>query len=733
MFFLSEPPAPNHPSNDEIFFLFLIDHALQGIRDGGQFFLDLFYTYNGHSMPAPISLQIALAKVAKVDFYALSARVGFLFFLLKTALLFDLLTFRSKSPWKWLWLPLISALCFSVTQLSIFEFPFGCLGEGLYHLGLVLGIWGLARFPDRWPGLLWMALGGILASWSFAGGMLAWPVLLLGMVLLDYSKHRHYLFWFLSALIASWPYLYFLFAEGDFSSHMQGGESSPHRLWIQALGWPMAGAFSPSAAVLRGWTGLVLLLTGIGLLSFRKNRGLLQRSAPALMLLAFALLNAFQISLLRPRLAPWYTATFMFFWLGLVALAQEYLAWRRLEREKPGFKTLASLWAALALGLVLYFYQGSQRDVETYSFFLRNRIPAAASCYRLYETAPTYCEDQILSWNTGHYYLLSETARFLEKNRLATFGNRQRWSLQGDFISEQVRLQENPNIPDIAWSRDLRAQFVPFTAPHRLNLFLHAPNTVEWTVRLPAKLKRAELHSAVAISASAPEDPVADGVFFEVQAVSEGREGQRLFAQYLGPEQREWVPFRVSLKPYAGRTVTLRFGSSPGGNLGQDWTMLRFPYIDLELEPEEKNGAPHPVSEIRPENTDLNPLGPKPGLEDAILLPAPEAPLDLCLADFSHLVFRIPKRAGFYPRTVTFRLRIGGPQGYAREFSVPLIPLAGIESYRFDLKLLELDQKARLTGLEILPVAAFPDKPMIGIEAVRLTRKAGADFCAKGE
>jgi hypothetical protein len=98
---------------------------------------------------------------------------------------------------------------FSVSQISTFEFPLTTLQVGFNHVGFLIGVWALIRFSGQWKAIALVIGGGILASWSWACGVLTWPVFLLGMLLLNYRKLSHYLACLGAGAIAAWPYLYY--------------------------------------------------------------------------------------------------------------------------------------------------------------------------------------------------------------------------------------------------------------------------------------------------------------------------------------------------------------------------------------------------------------------------------------------------------------------------------------------------------------------------------------------
>ena len=80
-------------------------------------------------------------------------------------------------PARWPLLPLLSLLLFSTSRVSVFTFGEPALQYGLSQLGVAIAAFALACWPDRpIPLAQALAFGGILASWSWGGGIMTWPV-----------------------------------------------------------------------------------------------------------------------------------------------------------------------------------------------------------------------------------------------------------------------------------------------------------------------------------------------------------------------------------------------------------------------------------------------------------------------------------------------------------------------------------------------------------------------------
>ena len=79
-------------------------------------------------------------------------------------------------------------------------------------------------------------------------------------------------------------------------------------------------------------------------------------------------------------------------------------------------------------------------------------------------------------------------------------------------------------------------------------------------------------------------DPHADGAVFQVDVRADGRT-ERMGEVYINPiahpEQRCWLPLRVDLSRFAGRSVDLILSNSPGpaGNDYGDWCLWGDPRV----------------------------------------------------------------------------------------------------------------------------------------------------------
>ena len=758
-FILATTGANNLSSDDGNFINKFLGQVLEGTYHWQNFPRDTFF--DPHSLLFPGLVYLGLAYFADSNVYV-ALYLGLLLAAVKLLLLHSALTQtnQTRKGWeRWLLWPLLAALVFSVSQISSFEHSMPAVTGGLSSLGFVLGVWGLTRFPAQWRGVTLMVVGGVVASFSSGAGLVMWPIFLLGLIFLGFRKVGHYAFWLTAAALSAVPYLYFLFIYPRPGSHQSTLLSVFNYLFvIDTLGRPFVNGtgLNYSRMPISVWIGslgialFVIILSLLILLDRERRKLTLAQSAPALMLIAFALLTTWQISLFRDQIAPWYTTLSIVFWIGLLGLT--YVLWvnhatnaAQGRQRHWAIPLIARLLGVVVVGGLICLYASSNFSYTDKTLLMRTRAPASAACLRNYRTAPTYCEETLVIWQLGDPHYIERLAQPLERNHLSVFAPRQEWTLQGDFILDSVKIFETPGIPDIRWSEDLTATPVSWRDYRHLNLFLHTPNAISWTVSLPPNVEQADFHSAIAISQSTPFDPVADGVRFEVYLKREGGVEESIFSQYLAPGQRQWQPFTIPLSAYAGQTVTIRLTSSAGGNVIQDWAMYRYPYIDLLLNQGKDVDTAVSSKPFTPTLTDADARFDTTDSnlwQTSNMQPAPTAttatdtwtigqaprmeynrPLDLCVADYTHFYARLAALAN-YPIVLQITYKLKDEPEFVRWVTIPLFADGEMHEYTYDLKLLELNQQARLTGIRLSPVRAiaFSGETWVKISDFRLIR-----------
>src|SRR5262249_40748608 len=193
IYILATTGANTPSSDDEQFIPFFLGQIMSGRYHWLHFPRDTFQ--NTHVTMVPALVYVVMAYIDHLNIYHL-LYLGVLLAGVKVILLhntFTLLPGKPKRAVRVVLWPVLSWLIFSVSQISVFEHGFQTLKTGFNELGLALGIWAMIRFRHRWTAVALMAVGGILASFSFACGLILWPLFLGGMAATRFRKKSHYL------------------------------------------------------------------------------------------------------------------------------------------------------------------------------------------------------------------------------------------------------------------------------------------------------------------------------------------------------------------------------------------------------------------------------------------------------------------------------------------------------------------------------------------------------------
>lgn len=759
----------NNPSDDYIAYFVsgLVDRVAAGTYDWRGYLSDSFVV--AHSGAVPVLLRILLIRLAEWNIYG-ELYLTAILTLLRVLLIQRALVRPSDPRWApWVLLPVLSGLAFSTSQVNYFTYGDAGLFLGCYQLALAGCAWALVRLPPGTGTVAVVAACALVGTWSNGSGLALWPVYTGALLVAGYRRAVHLAVWAGGALLAVYPYVSKLLLERSSAGRRGAVRWLDLPLLLQGLGSPFAddlagrpydwlcaarggspGAlavgFDAGAASAKGAL-LILLLTAAVILWRRGGAGGDRRLLAAASIAAAGLVNGWQIAAFRHSIAPWYTTTFLVPWVGLVLLSYVIVcrvpgqavvrrgSLVQLDLARRA-EILPLVLGGLVLATLLAFYLPSNLTYEDKVWHLYSRSPSSAACLRHYREAPDACQELVFQWPVSRADL-EIMGGALERHRLAVFASRQRWSLQGDFVLDRVRLERDPHQREPFWTKDRTEEGRrSFRDYHHLNLVLPTPTAVEWRLRVPAEARRADLHSAAAISESAPASPHADGVTFEVWLREPGGEPRQAFTHRVGPAATRWHPFVLPLASFAGREVTVRFTSSRNGNLVGDWAMYRHPYVDVELDP----GAVPPGTDARAE-------APAPGVRDLRLDPkdatswstrdlVPNAaggpggwiahgrpsleylrPLRACLADYTHLYVRLAVAPQPSHRSLHVDLELGSRTVWV---DMPLRTDGDLHEYTYELKLLELDHQARLTGVRLAPVKEAPHARPVQVRDLRL-------------
>ncbi|GAC1443932.1 MAG: hypothetical protein NVSMB52_02770 [Chloroflexota bacterium] len=743
----------NNPSNDYLVYSGLIDRIFSGTYNWRNYFLDTFH--RSHCLAIPFLARLAIIKLTNWNMYD-ELYLGIFLGVLKVLLLFDAFTTLVKRAYRWTLLPMLAALVFSASQTTDYGYGDAALPIGFTQLGMALAIWALVRFPGRRVGIALAASGGILGTFSGGGGLPIWPALFLGLVLLGNCNVRHYGTILIAMLLSLVPYV--LFSGGDptttgvshvaylatHSADPSGFSFFDSEFIPGAIGLPFGARFP---ILQTGWIGLGLAAIGFALLAMKRRTTILPHASAAIMVIVYGLGNIWLISTTRGRglsgMAPWYTMHFMPFWLGLLGLA--YVLWvHRMELRRKRDLDLwrlarsagAAVWVAVVFLLIAVLYLGSQPGSPSVAlatsapldntFYLHSRAPVSESCLRNYRTAPTYCEGHVFQWGIGHPSLLAILAEPLERHSFSMFAPDQEWTLQGDYILNTVRVHEVTGSAPVKWEN--AGTPTDFTDFHHLDLVLPTPDTLSWTVALPAGIQSATFHSAVRLTGPVSVQP---GV--RVFRGTEAGHSAPLRDIRL-PSTQSWKAVNIPLSAYAGRTITLEFTSGHASAQSQSRATFQYPVIDLHL----RSGAhlaPAPSMDTfsgRDYSLDLSRVDPR----STYTLAEYGESLNQCLADYNRLSIRMIVPASPAASIVTLNYSTDGKPtaGVTPPTQIPVFADGAVHTYTYDFKLFAMPVGVHLTWIKLTPsyaqASGFGGRlRTVRIDDARLVRNAGPTLC----
>ena len=540
----------NNLSNDYVGRVETVAAILEGRYGLSHLFRDTFNAF-GHSWLALLPVLLFDARVFAWD-VRVELGIGLLFAAAKSPALLARARSGAFGARRWILLPVLSALAFSVAQVSSFTFGESVLQMQLPQVAVALGAFRDRALRETGPGLRVASLAawGVLASWSWGGGVMVWPVFAAG--LFAVGERSLFRWTALGAAAAVGLSQYFLILETLHHPLRPRRRACTTRGVSSTSSGARLETTSRSSSPRRrplffGSAGLVLLAVGAFL-----SRGRMRERLPGLLVAGWGLLAALQIGYLRPEAAPWYAVPMTAFWMGLAALVL----------ASPAPLRIAGV-AVIGAGLLW-----SNRTWEDKDFYLRSRAPVSAACMREWRTAPASCRGRLFQWGSpdvGEVRLLCEP---LERLGLSAFGPRRTQLLQGDTILGRVSGLESGSRAFL--SRDGRTAGDPNDF-HRLDLVLAPGAAVTWRVDLPPNVTMASFEARVRVPAedAAPTRIVRVGVA--------GTEREALAFASAGGK----ADLSLGLQAFTGRTVTLRIRCEEGA--GAVPLVLEAPRIEIEI------------------------------------------------------------------------------------------------------------------------------------------------------
>lgn len=716
----------NNPSNDYVAYMGLISRILSGSYDWTSYFYDTMIGF--HSLAIPMFARLLIIWTTHWNMYA-ELGLGLVLAALKLGLLFDalVLTRGGTRYERMAALVPLAALTFSVSQISDFGYGDAALPIGFTQLGLAIAVWSIARFGPTLQGSLLGAMGGVLASLSGGGGLAVWPAVGVAL-LLRRASPRSYLVVAVSAVVGLLPYIIFIGIQHHAAATGGGGLFDLSFL-VAAVGWPLSQGFSVSTATTAGEFGLALAI--LGLILGAPIPGTWKQSVPALMLLMYAVVNMWLVSVGRGSgtsgLAPWYAMHFVPLWLGLVGLG--YVLWIRSSDPRGALLAVygGRLWSAALIALLTSLYLQSNITEADKAMYLYSRSPASASCLRHYGVAPTSCEGYVFQWGIGHPDYLQVIGSTLRRFHLSVFAPEEQWALQGDYALDSVHVFNAPGGMPVAWTWN--GAPAPVSDYRHLTLTLPSPDVLSWQVTLPANLTSATFHSSYSFVGSA---------------------GHLQLSVWSGGRRRSLEVLRspgdviLSLLPWRGHVALIRLAPLSMGPR-QTIANLTYPVINAHILWSRPSG-PVDAPGVHLTRSDLLvPLGqPHAWLSRGVRSSAPGTwdftpqasltwvrPLHACLSNFGDIVVDVANTTPNPVDPSVLGLTLYGPNGTAvGSAAIPLYADGVMHAYTFSLKTLQIPDGVILTGLAVSAAGTpSPADEQMSFGSLRFVRNIGPSTC----
>ncbi len=566
----------NCANNDDINYLQQLERMSSPGYIWQNYFSDTFL--DGHCTAISQLIFNAYVYFAHLNQYTGSA-IGLAFIAIRLSIFFDLF-YRNLGRQKWLYLILLSAILFGPNAASIltqgtFAITWqvalsasACALWAIFRLTglraiaiasscIVIGSWTIATTLSIIPLVWWCAWHNKLLSKSATTclGIATLCALLPYAILLPIGSHKSMtIFQFLKPID-----LHILLST-------LGRNFAPGTAWY-------CGHLMPAEILSMFGLSLFIALWAIIVFIYRKesvfrNKELFATEfSSALATSLFAIINLFLITTVRPVIYPWYGQISVWFWVGLVGMANCLLLLVP-SNEKLKFGT--SLLAGTTITTIVIFTMLSP-SFEDKEFYLQSRSAAYLSALRNYQTPPPpgLLPPCALQAPAG-------LAKVLEQYHLPPFGKQDTVLFQGDCVIPGLVQFRNDD------TRESKLYFIAsdnkgiFTTTYykRLNLALDGSMTVTWRVKIPADAKVAEFTTTLWQMAAAGKAGDETANILSISTAS----NEPLVYQV---RPREKTKVAIDLLGHKGKIVDIVFSHR---QLNPSTTILEVPKVEIVKE-----------------------------------------------------------------------------------------------------------------------------------------------------
>jgi hypothetical protein len=579
----------NNLSNDYVAFVGTIIPIINGdisLNSLGQ------TCFRGQCEPITFFVLAFLVKISQWNVYVELAYSLLVSFITVMIIFFSVssITFNPKKLWIIIF---VSAFSFSLTLISTFTFGQAAIYSTHALLGICLGFLSVKLFANTYKGILLLILGMIISAWSYGGGLLSIPILFIGLLIGFRTKKVFYLTWLGSLILISVPYIQYFSANETASSAVEF-ISLFRATWVinliglffsNGMSFPYPGKeiIFTSNPMIYGYLGIIFLIIGVVFTLWIYGIKNIYRFYSELGLIAFGLGSAWQISVIRAGIVPWYVVNVLPFWIGLVCLYFSLVNNGEFAQRIVPWFARRSAFAFFLLVTILYIHSNIEYGDKV--FHLLSRAPVSASCLRNYQKAPTYCEPFLFQWEPGNPVLIQALGNPLDMNHLSVFASSQEWSLQGDYILNSVQIYPSKSGKKPYWI-DNEGNISSWSDYHRLDLVLPPTSTIEWNLDMPKDLIDAKFLTLAKLNSVNGEEESRQSEFvveINISTPDDGAKSVHLFSLSNKSNSDGWIPIELPLTEFEGRRLSISITTRTIADGVPVSAVLQYPKIGLEL------------------------------------------------------------------------------------------------------------------------------------------------------
>jgi hypothetical protein len=385
-----------------------------------------------------------------------------------------------------------------------------------------------------------------------------------------------------------------LLASHHLQQSVPAGENSLDLLrscnnFVSLIGLPFCshtadGLLKPLVALVLGVFGIFGLLFG-ATINWRQKQ--VSLACIYALLVAFSgLISAAAVSVFRSSLSAWYCVFTIPLWICIAQLMVTFLV-RSKNSENTRWQLFVETFFSIAiLSAILILTVSSNRSYLDKDPYQYSHSLSAESSIRNYFRAPTYSELLLFRFHNSDVRRMWDMGQFVSERKLSCSANRQIWTMQGDFILENVNLMGvDSGRPFWVKANGKEGEVL---SPEHLSLAMPLKSLSIWKLDLPKTIQEANL--------VLESTDLLRGLHLAIVDPSSRR---LLSHKTIDGVYRK----KVSLKPFAGHSVILvvKTGESKHTSVGKILKLL-CPRIEVELLPSAESAR---LSPIRPVNTEL--------------------------------------------------------------------------------------------------------------------------------